>query len=276
MAYRALRRPRWELRRVWTYSRLRGREAFLEYQRSYLKHQLPALRRMARVRGLGPRGRGSTVSRETNGPLGAGFRLGELLSHYGSDKASRHDYNVIYEALERHSGRPRVVFEVGIGTSAPRSSSMGSDGQPGASARAFRDWGSSVIACDIDKATLFEEEGIRTFYLDQLRPSTFRRSLDYAKSLGGIDLAIIDGLHTPEADLNSLLALAPYLTDTGVLVVEDVEPDPVITQYWGLLLANVPASFSAALVETRASWVVLLGPAAAWDVKSLVNLYSPR
>jgi len=272
LARRMAKRPHWELRRIWAYCKLDAREAFIDFQSAYIDHQCLELQKLRVARHQTPPSRSSTAV-TGDSMAGGATDLGELLRSHGSDKASRHDYNVIYEAVSVEAGMPRLVFEIGIGTNAVRASSMGSEGSPGASARAFRDWGARVIACDIDRSVLFSEDGIETFYVDQLCPSTFRQSVARAAALGGIDLAVIDGLHTPEADLNSLIALSPHLSGSGVLVVEDVEPVPAVLDMWRNALTYLNPAFSSALVETKASWVVLLGPAGFWKGSELAALY---
>jgi hypothetical protein len=62
------------------------------------------------------------------------------------------------------------VFECGVGTNNPNiTSNMGVNGQPGASLRVWRDYfqNAEVFGADIDRGILFEEQRIRTFYVDQ-------------------------------------------------------------------------------------------------------------
>lgn len=215
------------------------------------------------------------MSARRTGPPGRAL-IRDLLTMYGSDKASVHDYDVIYEKLSEMQGVPATVVEIGLGTSNNLPSSMGPNGQPGASARAFRDWGSYVVGCDIDKKTLFNEPGILTLQLDQLAPRTFRRLDKVLDAIGHLDLVVIDGLHTPEADLNSLLLLAPRLSPAGLLVVEDVENDPRVLHMWQEVLMVLPDRFCALLVSTKAAHVVLLGLSSFWTTESLANLYWPK
>ena len=81
----------------------------------------------------------------------------------------------------------RNIFEIGLGTNYKNIvSNMGINGKPGASLRAFRDYcpNASVFGADIDKRILFEEERIKTFYVDQTDPVTFDPILEkYLKTL---------------------------------------------------------------------------------------------
>lgn len=144
--------------------------------------------------------------------------LKELLDQHGSDKANHHNYHKLYAHILNRKGALRLL-EIGIGTnniSVP--SNMGKNGTPGASLRAFRDWAGKfqMFGADVDKRSLFTEERIQTFYVDQTIPTSVRLLAD---KLPDLDLVIDDGLHTPQANFNSLRALLPK---TKLYVVEDI------------------------------------------------------
>ena len=65
-----------------------------------------------------------------------------VMTRYGSDKGDHdnHNYTTVYSVLlEAFRDRPVRVFELGLGTNNPEiPSSMGIDGRPGASLRAWR------------------------------------------------------------------------------------------------------------------------------------------
>lgn len=153
--------------------------------------------------------------------------LKKLFNHYGSDKSTHHDYHEVYARTIFNSDRYKIkkIFEIGIGSndiSVPQN--MGVTGVPGASLRAFRDWApnAEVIGADIDPKTMFKERRIRTVVLDQLDLNSFK-SLE--KKIGdGIELVVIDGLHNPKADINSLIGLYPLVSEGGVIVIEDIAP----------------------------------------------------
>lgn len=83
---------------------------------------------------------------------------------------------------------------------------MGSSARPGASLYAFKEYlpNANIYGCDIDKDILFENEGIKTCFVDQLDSTTFE---NISNSFGKIkyDLIIDDGLHSIGANLNTLL-----------------------------------------------------------------------
>ena len=73
---------------------------------------------------------------------------------------------------------------------------------------------------DIDKKILFEEDRIKTFYLDQL--NTEATSI-FWQNVGkdNFDLMIEDGLHTFEAGTTLFINSIHYLSKTGIYVIEE-------------------------------------------------------
>ncbi len=152
--------------------------------------------------------------------------LAKLFTKYGSDKSTHHDYHLLYEELlGSKRDEIRSIIEIGIGSiDLETPQNMGIHGHPGGSLRAFRDWAPSavVIGADIDEKTLFEEDRIHTCLINQLERKSFE--LLKGKLSIGVDLVVIDGLHTPRADMNSLLELLPNLREGGCFVIEDISP----------------------------------------------------
>ncbi len=171
--------------------------------------------------------------------------LSQLCDRYGSDKGEldphgqpypwpSHTYADFYERLfghcRDHVGR---VFECGLGTNNPAfESSMGLLGKPGASLRVWRDYfpHAQVVGADIDRGVLFQEDRIRTFYVDQTQPGAIEALWEQAGE-GKFDLMVDDGLHTFDAGVclfeNSVAKLAPH----GIYVIEDVSlPDLALFQ----------------------------------------------
>jgi len=153
--------------------------------------------------------------------------LGELLTKYKSDKADAfHYYHVFYsyviETVGRHSNAN--VLEIGLGTNNPSIvSSMGINGNPGASLYAFREYmpNSKFYGADIDKDILFESENIKTCYVDQLDSSTFD-SLNTAFGNITYDIIIDDGLHSIGANFNTLLFALTKINKNGWIIIEDI------------------------------------------------------
>ena len=164
--------------------------------------------------------------------------LSLLCDKYGSDKGEAqasvhpypwpaHTYADYYSRLYAHcrAGVKRV-FECGLGTNNPAlQSSMGEHGRPGASLRVWRDYfpNAVVYGADIDRAVLFAEDRITTYYIDQLDPQAIAHYWQQVGA-GDFDFMIDDGLHTLEAGTclftHSIAQLAPH----GIYVIEDVVP----------------------------------------------------
>lgn len=187
-------------------------------------------------------------------------RLSERLTALGSDKATTHDYYRIYADLLVNAGvaGPTTLLEIGMGTNNPKiPSSMGVDGRPGASLRAFRDLlpHGRVFGADVDRDILFQEDRIRTAWVDQLEPASFDAM---AETLGQdtFDIIIDDGLHSITANLGSLLFAMKRLAPKGVLVVEDVHKRALPSWEPAALLLN--ADFDCFFVKCRRNHVFVL------------------
>lgn len=152
--------------------------------------------------------------------------LDELFRRYGSDKSSAHDYHYVYSRILRPLKKKSArILEIGLGTNKiDVRSNMGQKGSPGASLRAFRDFGKSfvIFGADVDTRILFKEDRIETFYVDQTSPGTLA-SLAARFPRASFDLIIDDGLHTAEANLNFLDFALPLVKDNGVIIIEDVK-----------------------------------------------------
>jgi hypothetical protein len=150
-----------------------------------------------------------------------------IMSRYGSDKGHGwHNYTTIYSALFKNlHNRPIRIFELGLGSNNPTlQSSMGIFGRPGASVRGWRAVfpKALVYGADIDRAILFQEDRIKTFYCDQLDPVAIRKLWSEPDLQGGMDLIIEDGLHTFEANISFLEGSLEQLRPGGTYVIEDI------------------------------------------------------
>lgn len=168
--------------------------------------------------------------------------VSQLCDKYGSDKGGvkssahacprpTHTYADFYSRLFSHCRQSvEKVFECGLGTNNPDLvSSMGHDGKPGASLRVWRDYfpNATVYGADIDRDVLFEEERIRTFYVDQLDPTAIA-ALWRQVGVGDFDLMVDDGLHTFEAGSCLFEHSISRLAKDGVYIIEDVGPSNLL------------------------------------------------
>ena len=164
--------------------------------------------------------------------------LSELCEKYGSDKGfvnfdinkkyyhwHPHTYANYYHSIFNLSRENiKHVFECGLGTNNPNfKSNMTENGIPGASLRVWRDYffNAKIYGGDIDKEILFEEERIKTFFLDQLNTNSIR-SMWGNIEVEEFDIIIDDGLHEPEANYNFFINSFHKLKKNGIFVIEDV------------------------------------------------------
>jgi hypothetical protein len=153
-------------------------------------------------------------------------KLKRIFDDSGSDKGSAHQYSYLYAMILQNfkSNGPLRILEIGLGTNnVDIPSNMGSSGTPGASLRAFRDYDERIecVGLDIDSRVLFEEERISTGVVDQMDLGSWNfvpERLLQEK----FDLVIDDGLHSPSANLNTIISTKAFLSDRGVIVVEDI------------------------------------------------------
>ena len=156
-------------------------------------------------------------------------KMCRVMTKYGSDKGRPNNYTPLYSALfEERRGQPVRIFELGLGTNDPNApSNMGVFGAPGASLRGWRELfpNALVYGADIDRKILFQEGRIKTFYCDQLDPSSIRELWSHPDLQGGVDIIIEDGLHTVEANVSFLEASIDHLRPGGIYVTEDIMRD---------------------------------------------------
>lgn len=179
--------------------------------------------------------------------------LAQCLNNYGSDKALRHSYHIIYSrilaSIATVSGN---LFEIGLGTNDPSLvSSMGKNGRPGASLFAFKHYLPSwnVFGGDIDKQILFDEDEVRTIYLNQLEPSTISDALSHFSQ--SYNIIIDDGLHSPLANINVISVALSRIEEGGWIVIEDISPDA--REIWKLVSRIIANGHSCYLIDDTQS-----------------------
>ncbi len=180
--------------------------------------------------------------------------LKQLLDGHGSDKASYHNYHLLYGVLLKDRAAIASTLEIGIGTNNTSVvSHMGAAGRPGASLRAFRDFleTAKVYGADIDPGILFQENRISTFVVDQTDPATF--DLLAARLPSQLDLVIDDGLHSPDANIATLCFGLQRIRIGGWMVVEDIAEAAI--PVWQVVSAVLPDSFEASLFRADGGYV---------------------
>ena len=183
----------------------------------------------------------------------AAQKLSRLFDRYGSDKGAELGYSSLYGPLLLRAQAVRSILEIGMGTTHTDTiSHMSSDKKTGGSLRAFRDFcpKAEIFGADIDRRILFQETRIQTFFVDQTNPETFGQLA--AQIPKSIDLIIDDGLHSPEANLQTLRFALPRLAPGGWTVIEDIGGPAA--PIWCLVAALLPSSvWDVLLVESPRS-----------------------
>jgi hypothetical protein len=154
--------------------------------------------------------------------------LCQIMTKYGSDKGNGkwHNYTIVYNELFKDlKSKALNIFEVGLGTNnTDVPSNMGVYGKPGASLRGWRDYfnheNTKIFGGDIDTRVLFEEEKIKTYYIDQLKGDVIKNTM--SKIEEDFDIIIDDGLHDYEANITFMVNSFHKLKINGYFIIEDI------------------------------------------------------
>lgn len=180
----------------------------------------------------------------------AAERLKDICDYHGSDKATAHNYHLLYGPILEERDSVAAVLEIGLGTNnSDVVSNMEGYGTPGASLRAFREFlpNAQIYGADIDRRILFSDERISTFFVDQTDLGSFDAIAD---SVGdSLDLIIDDGLHSPNANLATLLFGLERLKIGGWLVIEDIAP--LALPIWKVIGALIPSQYDCRVVVAK-------------------------
>ncbi len=148
------------------------------------------------------------------------------------------------------------ILEIGLGTNnGDVVSTMGATGKPGASLRAFRDFlpNAAIFGADIDRRVLFMEERIETFHVDQTQRRSFHQLAD---ALGPLDLVIDDGLHSPNANIATMIFALEALKPLGTFIVEDIAAASI--PVWQTIAALLPIDYRPTLIQAAKSFVFMI------------------
>lgn len=137
---------------------------------------------------------------------------------YKTDKCPqiKHHFTEFYDEMfkDRRESVKKVV-EIGIGNMHPYY-------VKGASLYMWRDYfpNAMIYGADIEPGLMFEEERIQTVLCDQTKIKDLEHLLQITG--GDIDLFIDDGLHTPESQIFTCLAVMQLISSNTIYVIEDV------------------------------------------------------
>jgi SAM-dependent methyltransferase len=177
-----------------------------------------------------------------------------IFDSYGCDKSRNHDYHYVYGAVLKSLGPISSMLEIGLGTTnTDVVSNMGKIWVPGNSLRAFREYlpETTIYGADVDNRILFEEERIKTYFVDQTDMSTITALSE--KLPGKLDLIIDDGLHAPNANLAILIFALDKLKPGGWLVIEDISEEA--TPIWKVVSSMLPTQYASHLIEAKGGMV---------------------
>lgn len=135
-----------------------------------------------------------------------------------------HNYTDIYDDLffDRRIKLERV-FELGIGTNKAPNQRLIRTSKPGASLRVWKEYfpNAVIYGGDIDKKTMFSENRIKTFLVDQTNEQSVKNMWGKIK-INNFDIIIDDGLHTFEAAKVFFENSFIKLKKNGYYFIEDI------------------------------------------------------
>jgi hypothetical protein len=159
-----------------------------------------------------------------------------IMKKYKSDKGDPntnnawHNYTLFY-TLRFKNIKPQRIFELGIGTNNQNiPAGMGPDGVPGASLYGWSEYfpDAKVYGADIDYESLFSTEKIKTFYCDQLNPTSIKKLWQQYELLDGFDIMIDDGCHTFDGIVTFFENSIHKLNPGGYYCIEDIWTDHIL------------------------------------------------
>ena len=189
-------------------------------------------------------------------------KTGEAFNKNKSDKAGPiHRYDLVYEPIFEELGfnNSLNILEIGLGTNNfSFVSHVARNGRPGASLFAYKELfpNAQIFGADIDRGILFEEERIKTSFVDQLVLSSFQEMHDDFNK-PEYDLLIEDGLHSITASLNTLIFGLQTVKKGGFIVLEDLYNPNQVWNSLTTLLNNSNTIQSGKLVDSRGTMLVV-------------------
>jgi len=161
--------------------------------------------------------------------------LKELFVKHGSDKHF-HNYQILYSQIMDPS-KEMSIMEIGLGS---RNPSMPSSmyyyeqdknfiNTTGGCLRSFREYCplSKFYGADVDRESLFTEDRIETFFVDQLDEKSLKDLFEGRM----FDVIIDDGLHHIGSNMNTLLEALDHVNIGGYIIIEDI----VIADNWHVI-----------------------------------------
>ena len=158
--------------------------------------------------------------------------LCNIMTKYGSDKGSYHNYTTVYYNYFNNSSNNNLnIFELGLGTNyTDVPSSMGPNGKPGASLYGWEEFfpNSNIYGADIDRRILFNKNRIKTYFCDQTNIQSINNLWNNNDLINlEFDLILDDGLHEFNANLTFFENSFFKLKKGGKYIIEDLFPETI-------------------------------------------------
>jgi hypothetical protein len=177
--------------------------------------------------------------------------LCDIMTEEGSDKGrGHHNYTRVYNYLFNDLKDIEInLLEIGIGSINPKiPANMGIDGVPGASLKGWKRYFSKakIVGADVDQDILFDEDRIKTYYIDQtseISVKLFQKEINTK-----FDIIIDDGYNIFSANYNMLIYSIDSLKENGIYIIEDID-NKNINNYTPELLLNIKNRFNLRLVQ---------------------------
>jgi 8-demethyl-8-alpha-L-rhamnosyltetracenomycin-C 2'-O-methyltransferase len=173
--------------------------------------------------------------------------LCELALKYGTNKCEEGYTPFYYAMFSLPRFKVKKVLELGIG-------GPGKSGGPSKLGASLYMWEeffpeAEITGVDNDPALLINAGRIRSFQADVFDPMTLTA---VALNRGPFDVIIDDAVHLPEPQLSSALTLLPYLSPTGVYIIEDVANCPPEE-----IMVALPPEYRSATLKC-AHWPIII------------------
>lgn len=162
------------------------------------------------------------------------LRVKEIFNKWGSDKSSKHNYEIVYAEFRKTMHNYSRILEIGCGSNDPEiRHAMTPDYIPLSSLQALKEiyQTENIEGADID-VKLEINNKFKVHYLDQFKRKTLEETSKSFKL--GFDLIIDDGVHDISANYLTLIYFYKILNPQGKYVIEDV-PTSLVDSWCYLL-----------------------------------------
>ena len=183
------------------------------------------------------------------------LRVKEIFNKWGSDKSSKHNYEIIYAEIKKSMHTPPRILEIGCGSNDPEiRHAMSPNYIPLSSLHALKEIfeTENIEGADID-VKLEVNNNFKVHYLDQFKRETLEEASKGFKL--GFDLIIDDGVHDISANYLTLVYFYKKLNPKGKYVIEDVSPS--LIESWRFLLQEFDIMEMEVLSEDEAKEINL-------------------